>query len=429
MGLLDKLLERPAAEKRATKINPKHPGDPVLAAFFGKPGGINITEETAMRVTAVWACVTLIAETMAALPLHVLKRDGSSRSRFTNHPLYKILHDMPWPGLTSFEWREAMLSHTALSGDSFARIWSGRNGQITGLEMLPPARIRVRRGPDGLPVYEYQTLTQGLEILFDAEVLRIPYKMLDGIHSLSPIRTHRLAIGNALQSNQYLDSFMANAAQPKGAITTPNRLDDEAAELARSSWEKRHQGPENAGRIAIFDAGWEWKQIGLSNEDAQYLQLLQFSVHDIARIFLVPPHKIGAMEAATFSNIEHQAIEFVVDTIMHWARRAESRFDMYLLSEADRAAGVHVAFDLKGLLRGDSTARANFYKALFFLGAISPNEIRALEEMNPIEGGDQHFVNAASVPLKRVDDMIDQTLAKKLVAAGKPGNEENDNDD
>lgn len=431
MALIDLIKRKgPAAlEKRADKINPKHPRDPVLAEFFNSFLNPAVTPDTAMRVSTVYACVTLIAETLATLPKHVtqLSTNGVT-SKLKNHPLYPIVHDMPWQGMTSFEWFETQIGHTALQGDSFARIIATRSGEITALEPLPIGRMQTKRNAASEIIYEYSA-DSGLEILLDHEVLRIPYKMFDGTHSLSPIRTHRAAIGNALSSNAYLEKFLANSAQPKGALIIPDSVNSKAAEVLKKDWEERHKGPENAGRIAILDAGMKWEQIGLSMADAQYIDLLKFSVGDIARIFLVPPHKVGEMSGATFSNIEHAAIEFVVDTILHWVRRVEARFNHYTLSAADRAANIRVTIDLKGLLRGDSAARANFYKALFFLGAINPNEIRAREDMNPIDGGEQYFVNAASVPLHRVDEMIDQMVAKKMQAAGRPGQGDKDDEE
>lgn len=399
------------SEVRST-VDPVHPKDPMLAQMFSDPSRIHVSADSAMRVTAVYACVSLIAETLAALPLHVYKKSQQpngkmTRERMVDHPLYGLLHDMPTPGMTSFEWREMNLSHTALRGDSFARIVTGRAGQVLDLPPILPNHLQPFRDRRGQIMYRWFPEDGGkTRILFDDEVLRIPHKMLDGVNSLSPIATHRTTIGNALTANKFLEAFYANSAQPKGALMTEELLDDDAAKALRESWERRHKGPENAGRIAIFDGGLKWEQIGMTMDDAQYIELQKFSVSDIARIFLVPPHKIGEMGAATFSNIEHQAIEFVVDTILRWVRRCEQRYNAYLLSPTDRAAGVYVAFDMKGLLRGDATARANFYRMLFYTGAISPNEIREAEDMNPYEGGDSYYVQSATAPIDAIDGLV-----------------------
>lgn len=410
MGILSSMgnASSGAGEQRDT-VSPAHPRDPALAQMFGDPSQLAVTPESSMRVTAVYACVSLIAETLAALPLHVYRRTTGSngktkRERMTDHPLYQLLHDMPVPGMTSFEWREMSISHTALRGDSFARIVTGKDGRIQQLPPILPDHIQPFRDRTGNLRYRWWPDGQGAtRILFDDEVLRVPHKMLDGVNSLSPIGTHRMTIGNALSASKFLSSFYANSAQPKGALTAPEALNPEAVEALRDSWEKRHKGPHNAGRIAVFDGGMKWEAIGMTMDEAQYLEMQKFSVSDIARIFLVPPHKIGEMGAATFSNIEHQAIEFVVDTILRWVRRIEMRYNAYLLSASDRASGVYVAFDMKGLLRGDATARANFYRSLFYIGAISPNEIREAEDMNPYDGGQEFYVQSATTPIAALD--------------------------
>lgn len=425
MGFVNSLR---SAETRET-VNPKHPRDPALAEIFGdQAGGVAVNERSAMRVTAVYAAVSLIAETLAVLPLHVLRRtegaEGSESAKATSHPLYNLLHDQPTQGLTSFEWREMLFTHTALRGDSYARIVLNGGGQVVDLPPMMPDHVQPDWGSKGQPIFRWTPGGVGPQVvLFDHEVLRIPYKMLDGLHSLSPIATHRLTIGNALRAAEFQRAFYENQAQPKGALVTPEVMSPEAAAALRESWEGRHRGPGNAGRIAIFDGGMKWEAIGMTMDEAQYIDQQQFSVQDIARIFLVPPHKIGDLSNATFSNIEHQAIAFVVDTILRWVRRAEQRFNNYLLSATERRAGFYIAFDLKGLLRGDATSRANFYRAMFYIGAINPNEIRAAEDMNPYAGGENFYVQGATVPIDQlmtspqgqaVRELVDVAIAEAI---------------
>jgi HK97 family phage portal protein len=420
MGFLNSMAARSAPELRE-RVNPQHPRDPILASMFGDPSGVAVTADSAMRVTAVYACVSLIAETLAALPLHVLMSkqtdNGQESAKATGHPLYALLHDMPTPGLTSFEWREMMFSHTALRGDSFARIIQDNSGRIIDLPPIMPDHIWPDRTRAGKPMFRWTPDGTGpSRVLFDEEVLRIPHKMLDGLHSLSPIATHKMTIGNAMRSAKMLKAHYDNSAQPKGALVMPETIDDEAAGAIRKSWESRHMGPENAGRIAIFDGGMKWENIGMTMDDAQYVELQNFSVTDIARIYLVPPHKIGDLSHATFSNIEHQAIQFVVDTILRWVRRAEMRYNSYLLSARERAAGYYIAFDLKGLLRGDAAGRAAFYRAMFYIGAMNPNEIRMAEDMNPYEGGGKFYVQGATVPIDSIE-ALEKTPAGQAVRA------------
>lgn len=392
---------------KRSRVNPVHPRDPALALMFGGGGDDAVTPDSAMRVTAVYACVSLISEIMAMLPLHVYRRSGTSSAKAKDHPLYDLLHGMPSGGITSFEWRETMVAHTALRGDSYARIVTRGDGRIIDLPLIMPHHIRPERTASGGVRYIWWPDGRGpAQVLLDDEVLRIPHKMLDGITSLSPIALHAKTIGNAMASTRFLNSFFHNNASPKGGIKIPTNLSREAVLALRDSWEQRHMGPENAGRLAIFDGGMEWMDMGMTMDDAQYIELQQFSVSDIARIFLVPPHKIGDLSKATFSNIEHQAIQFVTDTLNRWCKRIEGRMNRYLLSEADRRAGYYIEFDLKGLLAGDSAARAKFYQSLFLIGAISPNEIRVSENMSPYDGGDRYFMQGANVPVDKIDDML-----------------------
>lgn len=418
MGFLNSIARTsPAAsEARGAQPTPMHPRDPGLVSLFEDQANPSVTVNSAMRVTAVYACVSLIAETLAALPLHVMLRTGDTNAdsqKAKGHKLYKLLHDMPAPGITSFEWREMLFSHTALNGDSYARIVTNGGGDIEALPPLLPSRVVPEWSRSGRVQYRHYKKNGGVEILFDDEVLRIPHKMLDGITSMSPIKTHRETIGNAMVSTRFINQLLRNQAQPKGALMTDAVLGAPAAKELRESWEERHQGPHNAGRIAILDGGMKWEQIGMSLEDAQYIELQKFSVRDIARIYLVPPHKIADLDNATFSNIEHQAIEFVVDTILRWTRRAEMRFNAYLLSESERLEGYFIAFDLKGLLAGDSQARSNFYKALFYIGSMSPNEIRAAENMAPYPGGDRFYLQGANVPVEKIDETIVRMLERE----------------
>lgn len=401
MGWLSKIL---GLERRET-VNLGHPRDPVLREWFvgaTTETGEYVSPESALSVTAVYAATSLIAETIAALPLHVYRAgENNTTSKAYDHPLYPIVHDTVRPGLTSFEWREGAAMNVALRGDAMAEIVLDGRGRVVQLNPMAPDSVRIMGTSSGLPAYEWQRSPRETVILRDDQVLRIPFKMLDGLRSTTPVEVHRNTIGMALASRRYLNAFYRNSAQPKGAIKIPSSLSDEAVATLRSAWERRHMGAENAGRIAILDGGMEWAAIGMTMEDAQYVELAGLSVTDIARIFRVPPHKIGDLSKATFSNIEHQAIEFVTDCVLPWCRRFETRMTSYLLSAQDRASGYYIAFDLKGLLRGDAAARGALYRELFNLGAITANEIRRAEDLNPYADGDVHFVQGALVPVSR----------------------------
>lgn len=388
-----------------SRVNVANPRDPVLAEWFGGSdvAGVSVTENSAMGVAAVYACVTVLAETIASLPLHVYRRTADGEERDRGHPLYPLLHDAPNDWQTAFEWREMLVASVALRGDSYSRLEVGPNGRVLAINPIDAMQVSPEMTDRGIR-FRYGS-SRGSELLFPDDVLRVPHKLKHDGSAMSPIRVHRDTIGAALAARRYQAALLGNAAAPKGALKVPVSISDQAAAALRDSWERRHKGPENAGKLAILDGGMEWSSIGMSNEDAQFVEMLQLSVQDVARIFRVQPHKIGDLSRATFSNIEHQGIEFVTDTILPWVRRIEARMTRTLISEAQRATH-YIEFDLKGLLRGDARTRSEFYRNLFYIGAINPNEIRRLEGMNPIDGGDTYYVQGATVPV----DMLDATM-------------------
>lgn len=388
--------------KRQT-VNQTHPRDPVLAEWFGGgAGGVSVTPQSALGVPAVYACVNVLSETIAAMPIGVWKIEGDTRTEENGHSLSGILRGKPCDWMTSFEWMEWQVQQTALRGDAFNEIVTDARGQITAIIPLASAacdldfstgrqRLRIRKNGERD------------RVLLDDETLRFPWKIQADGASISPIAVQRESFATAIAARRYQQRLMQNNASPKGAVKTPEPLGSQAAEILIKSWEQRHQGPENAGRLAILDGGLEWVSIGMSNEDAQFVELMQLSIQDAARIFRVQPHKIGDLSRATFSNIEHQSIEFLTDTILPWVRRIEGRMENWLLNERERSM-LSIEFNLRGLLRADAAARGELYSKLFYASAISPNEIRRMEGMNPISGGDRFYLQQATVPA----DLIDQ---------------------
>lgn len=387
--------------KRST-VNQTHPRDPVLAQWFG--GGTSVTAEAAIGIPAVYACVNVLSESLASLPLSVWKIDGEERTEAKDHALHTILTGRPCPHMTGVEWLEWVVSSTALRGDAFVEIVTNGRGEVTALIPIDFMMVAPEMQPGG--AMRYRVAGDKTRILQDDEVFRLPWKVRADGSSMSPIGVHRESFALSLASRKYQLSLLENGASPKGAIKIPTALSDEAAEVLVRSWEKRHRGSENAGRVGIFDGGMEWMSIGMSNEDAQFAELAKLTLRDVARIFRIQPHKIGDLENATFSNIEHQSIEFVTDTLLPWVRRIEARAEGWLLSNADRLQ-YSVEFNLRGLLRGDAKARAELYKSLFYSGAITSNEIRRMEGMNPRAEGDRTYVQTGTSPV----DLIDQVLA------------------
>ncbi|MDP6709415.1 MAG: phage portal protein [Alphaproteobacteria bacterium] len=399
MGLISSLRRR---EHRSDKVNPLHPRDPVLASWFGGTGtaaGANVNADTALRLSTVWACVNILAHTMAALPLFIYRRTPSGRERDLDHPLYDVLHAAPNQVQTSFEWRETSMAHAVLRGSAYSVIADRNDGGVAALEPLNPDRVTPFRAANNTIAFEYRPEVGPRQILLDAEVLRLPGLSVDPFRPLSPISLHRETFGLSMASQEYLARFYRNSSVPKGAIKTPELLGDEAATALRESWERRHQGAENAHRLAIFDGGMEFEPIGMSNDDAQYLELQQFGVEEIARIFGVPLVLLQSIQKTTSwgSGVEQIMIAFVRFSLGQWARRWEHRLNRSLLTAEGRRRHV-IGFEFKELLRGDSKARAEFYRVMFGIGAMSPNDIRRSDDMPEREGGDEYFVPLNMAP-------------------------------
>lgn len=398
MGLL-KLFET-----RSSTVNPKYPRDPALAEMFGAGNvsatGMRVTDDTAMQEAAVHACVKVISEDVAKLPLIVYRRrkDGG-KERALEHPLYDVLHVKPNRNQTSFEWRETCQGSILLRGNSVSRIVSENGRGVAELQPLFPDRLRIFKTPSGRRGYEYLTDAGKTDILLADEVLHVPGMSFDGISGMNPIRYHRETIGLNLGMKEFGARYFGSGANSSLVIYHPERLAPEALEELRTSVARKYSGLENAHRPMVLQHGMKAEKISISPEDSQLLDSRKYGRSEIASIFRVPPHKIGDLEKATFSNIEQQSIDYVVDSLMPWLTRWEQAISTQLLSANDRRKGYFVQFLVNGLLRGDAKARSEYYASRFRLGTLSQNDIRKLEDENPIDGGEKYFVSADMVPI------------------------------
>jgi len=417
MGILSALFERRSLEDPAQPIT----SSTVIEALSGPPSvtGRHVTPDSAMRVSAVFACVRVLAETISSLPLHVYRRlDGGGKERDPEHPLYRVLHDLPNPEMTSVELRENLVGHVALRGNAYCEIERDGEGNVRALWPLRPDRVRVepRNGrryyvvdvPGGPP--------QGLE---PEKVWHIRGFGTRADSGLSPIACARESVGLALATEEYGARFYANDSRPGGVLKHPGKLSPEGAKNLKQSWEAAHGGLSNAHRVAVLEEGVEWQAIGIAPEDAQYLEMRQYQVLEIARLFRVPPHLIGDLSRATYANIEHQSIEFVTHTIRPWLVRIEQAIARDLFRENERSTwfAEHL---VDGLLRGDIQSRYNAYAQARQNGWMSANDIREIENMNPVDGGDIYLVPLNMVPaedagLYGADDYRGQAPAERRI--------------
>jgi HK97 family phage portal protein len=362
--------------------------------------GIRVNENTAMNSTAVYACVRILAESIASLPLPVYKRNkGGEKERDPTHPLYTVLHDQANTEMTAFTLKELLMSHLCTWGNAYAEIeWDGA-GRIKGLWPLPPDKTWPERNPS-TKLIEYKTILSdgsGVTLSYD-RVFHIPGLGSDGLVGYSPIRMSREAIGLSLAAEEFGSRFFGNGAQLSGVLEHPGKLGDKAVEHLRESFEEKYTGLSRAHRLMILEEGMKYNRIGIPPEDAQFLETRKFQLNEIARIFRVPPHLIGDLDRATFSNIEHQSIEFVVHTLRPWLVRWEQAIIMKLLTPLERRR-FFAEFVVDGLLRGDVKSRYDAYAVGRQNGWLSANDIRNLENMNPIDGGDAYLVNGNMMPV------------------------------
>ena len=329
--------------------------------FFGPTtSGKTVNEHTAMQMTAVYSCVRILSEAVASLPLHVYRyNDSGGKEKDLKHPLYRLLHDEPNPEMTSFVFRETLMSHLLLWGNAYAQIIRNAKGAVIALYPLIPNKMTVDRDSSGKLYYLYQkgsedtpTLGSNSQVyLSPHDVLHIPGLGFDGVIGYSPIAMARNAIGLAIATEEYGAKFFANGAAPGGVLEHPGTLKD--PQRIKDSWNAAYQGSSNSHRVAVLEEGMKYHAIGISPEQAQFLETRKFQINEIARIFRVPPHMLADLEKSSFSNIEHQGLEFVKYSLDPWVVRWEQAMCRALLSDSEKPR-VFIKFNVDGLLRGDN---------------------------------------------------------------------------
>ena len=377
---------------------------------FGRAdSGERVDEKSAMQIATVYACVRLLAETVAGLPLHLYRftdMKEKSKERAKDHPLYKLLYRQPNPEMTSFSFREVMMTHLLLWGNCYAQIIrDGKNG-ILSLYPLLPENVEVDRDDKGEIYYIYHAYTDETPgennrdiFLRRDEMFHIPGLGFNGLVGFSPIAMMKNALGTTLAVEKYGSSFFRNGAQPSGVLEHPGVL--KQPDKIRQNWSDVYGGANNAHKVAVLEEGMSYKPISLPPEDSQFLSTRQFGVNEICRIFRVPPHMVQDLEHATFSNIEHESINFVVHTLTPWLVRFEQAIvkDLLLLDEQDT---YFPKFNVDGLLRGDYQSRMQGCATGISNGFLSPNDVHRLENMDLIpadKGGDDYYLNGGYVKL------------------------------
>ena len=376
-----------------------------------------VTERSAMQMTAVYACVRILSEAIAGLPLHLYRyNNDGGKEKAIDHPLYMLLHDEPNSEMSSFVFRETLMTHLLLWGNAYAQIIRNGRGDVVALYPLMPNKMSVNRDAKGELYYQYTRSFDEAGVIRDEktilkpwDVLHIPGLGFDGLVGYSPIAMAKNAIGLSMATEEYGAKFFANGAAPSGVLEHPSTIKD--PQRVRDAWMSQFGGSENSGKVAILEEGMKYTPISISPEQAQFLETRKFQINEIARIFRVPPHMLADLEKSSFSNIEQQSLEFVKYTLDPWVIRWEQSIHRSLLDPEEKKR-YFVKFNVEGLLRGDYASRMSGYATARQNGWMSANDIRELENLDripPEEGGDLYLINGNMLPMANAGAFANST--------------------
>ena len=415
------LFKNRKKSRDAPKVEDRTVGSSFTFFMGNSSSGKTVTERSAMQMTAVYACVRILSEAVAGLPLHFYryKADGSKEKAIDSN-LYHLIHDEPNPEMSSFVFRETLMTHLLLWGNAYAQIIRNGKGEVIALYPLMPNKMSVDRDENGKLYYTYtrsdcepNAMNGSSVVLEPKDVLHIPGLGFDGLVGYSPIAMAKNAIGLAIATEEFGSKFFANGAAPSGVFEHPGTIKDPSR--VREAWQSQFGGSGNSGKVAVLEEGMKYTPISISPEQAQFLETRKFQINEIARIFRVPPHMVGDLEKSSFSNIEQQSLEFVKYTLDPWVVRWEQSLSRSLLSE-DEKKQYFFKFNLEGLLRGDYQSRMNGYAIARQNGWMSANDIRELEDLDklsPEQGGDLYLVNGNMLPLKKAGAYADKNNEKE----------------
>jgi HK97 family phage portal protein len=383
-------------DRLATKYTgyrlPEIPG--VLFGARESSAGVQVTEDDALSLSAVFAAVNLLSRVIGSLPLVVYRQTGRDKDHALLHPAYRLLKSIPNPEMTASSFRRTLEVHRLLWGNAYAEIsWAG-NGNAAGLWPIEPWRVKTKRDQDLNLYFEVDT-TRRVE---PDDMVHVPLISFDGVAGRSFITYAIESLGLGLGTQEFAARYFGNGARPGGILRHPGNPSETVRKEAKRSWEERHMTPSKSHRVGVLWGGWEYTQDGSNNaEDAQLLEQRRFTTEEVARWFNIPPHLLRDLSRATFSNIEHQGIDFVVYSLSPVLTDYEQEYDRKLLNPP----ALYCKHNVAALMRGDSAARSAFYRELFGIGVLSINDILELEERNPIEGGDTHWVPLNMAPLEK----------------------------
>jgi HK97 family phage portal protein len=377
------------------------------ASLLGEAGSsINVDPNTALSISTVYACVRVIAETVASLPVHVYQRRNGTRIRVETHPLEALLGVSANGEQTAMEMREFMMTSLGLRGNAYCHISRSNRGGVASISPLKPGYMRVSRGNNQRLLFNYEE-PNNEGVYGENQIWRVAGLSSDGVTGLSPIALARETLGLSVAMERSANRMFSNGSQTSMTLEFDHTLTEDQIENLRSQWAENYAGWKNAHKPLILESGMKASPIGMNSTDAQFLEQRKAQVTDICRWYRVPPHMVGDLDRATFSNIEHQSIEFVTHTIRPWLVRLEQSMARDLLSESERRSGLYVQHTVEGLLRGDTKSRYDSYATAITNGWMSRNEVRKLENMNPEQGLDDFIVPLNMTNARDTQDLAD----------------------
>ena len=407
----------------------KHPSAWLTNWATGGVGlsGTYVSPQTSMALSTYYACLRVIAEDCAKLPLQILRRLPRGREKLYDHTLWELLNEQPNPDMSAITFREVVTQHAAGWGNGYALILRDRSmgetdGDAVGLYPVHPSRVTLRRAPSGVLVYDIATDNSSLSTVSPRtrmtiaaqDMLHIKGLGADGLTGYSVASVACESLGLSLAAQTFGAAFFGNSTRMGGVLETPGQLSETALKHLKESFAEQYGGPSNTGKNLILEEGLKFSRIGIPPNEAQFLETRQFQVREICRWFRMQPHKVADLTDAHHTNIESQNIEHVVDTLLPWLLKWEQEIDRKLLAGQRIIKSKH---DTRALLRGDSQARADYYHKQFMVGALSPNDIREFEDQNPYPGGDEYFLQIQYAPVPKI---VDGTARAARNAPGRP---------
>lgn len=398
--------------------------------------GMHVDHDVALTYSAVYSAVRVIAETIGMLPWRAMRRTPTGRREHVpTSPVEFVLSRQPNPEMSPMVFRTNLIAHALLWGNGYAEIVRDNAGRVAELWPLIPDTVEPKRDRETGEKYYRITPYRGETTELSArDVFHLQGLGFDGLAGYSVVSLMAKSIGLALAAEEFGSSLFGNGAMPNSVLKHPGKLGPEAHERLAKSVKDQYSGASNAFRTMILEEGMSWESVGIPPEDAQFLETRKMQVAEIARWFRVPPHKLADLDRATFSNIEHQSREFVVDTLMPWVVRLEQEADRKLFAPRN-SGSMYTKIAVNGLMRGDSQARADFYQKMANLGAFSVNDIRELEDLDPIgPEGDKRLVQLNQTTLEKIGEepetpdpappMTDNDTDEELPADGLPDSEQ-----